>query len=265
VSPRSICVDRFAGKVALVTGGAHGIGRGMAERLHAEGAAIVIGDRDDAAGAQVASVLDARRPGSAHFVHADVSDLEQVRALVAATLQRFGRLDVLMANAGIHQVEPFLAEDDATWREILGVNLTGAYYCVREAARAMPTGGSIVVTASTNSFFMETEMAAYNVSKAGVAGLVRTAALDLAPRGIRINAVAPGLIRTRMTTGVTENPAHAAAYLQTIPLARFGEPADVAAAAGFLASDDADWITGALLVVDGGQTLGSNAPAGGGV
>ena len=265
MTARRVWADRFADRVAVVTGSAHGIGRGVAERLHAEGARIVVADNDLQVGAERAAALNAARPGSARFVPTDVRHLDQVRAMIARTLEHFGRLDVLVANAGIHALEPFLAEDDAAWQDVLGVNLTGGYHCVREGARAMQPGGSIVVTASTNSFWMETHMAAYNVSKAGLAGLVRSAALDLAPRGIRVNAVAPGLIRTRLTRGVTDDPAHAAEYLRTIPLQRFGEPADVAAAAAFLASDDAAWITGVLLLVDGGQTLGSNAPAGGGV
>lgn len=257
---------RFEGKVVLVTGGAHGIGRGILRRFHAEGVRLaVVGDCDAQTGAQAAAELEKIRPGSALFVQADISDLAQVRALVAKTFERLGRLDVLAANAGIHGVQPFLAEESSKWHDIVGVNLTGTYYCIREAARVMRPGGSIVVTASTNSYWMETEMVAYDASKAGVHGLVRSAALDLAPLGIRINAVAPGLIRTRMTAGVTDRPENAASYLRTIPLARFGEPADVAAAVSFLASDDADWITGVLLPVDGGQTLGSNAPGGGGV
>lgn len=213
----------------------------------------------------MAAQLDAERPGSASFVAVDVSDLEQVRSLVRQTTQQFGRLEILIANAGLQRTHSFLEEDDSAWRDLLATNLSGTYYCIREGARAMANGGSIVVTASTNSWWMETEMAAYDASKAGVAGLVRSAALDLAPFRIRVNAVAPGLIRTRMTVGITEHPANAAEYLKTIPLARFGETRDVAAAVAFLASDDADWITGALLPVDGGQTLGSNAPGGGGV
>jgi meso-butanediol dehydrogenase/(S,S)-butanediol dehydrogenase/diacetyl reductase len=262
---RTVVPERFGGQVALVTGAAHGIGRGIAERLHAEGARVVMGDVDVEACAQVAAALESRRVDSARFVAADVSDLEQVRGLVRQALERFGRLDVLAANAGIHRLQPLVADGEQTWREVLSVNLDGAYYSLREAARVMRRGGSIVVTASTNSFWMETEMAAYNTSKAAIYGLVRSAALDLAPAGIRVNAVGPGLIRTRMTLGVTENATAAADYLKTIPLGRFGEPVDVAAAVSFLASADADWITGVLLLVDGGQTLGSNAPGGGGV
>jgi NAD(P)-dependent dehydrogenase (short-subunit alcohol dehydrogenase family) len=255
---------RFLGRVGIVTGSANGIGRGIAMRLHQEGASVVVADRDCDAGAEVANLLNAERPGSAAYIAVDVSELEQVRALVRRTVELFGRLEILVANAGLHRTHHLLEDGDLTWHELLATNLSGTYYCIREGARAMTAGGSIVVTASTNSWWMETDMAAYDASKAGVAGLVRSAALDLAPLRVRVNAVAPGLIRTRMTVGVTENPANASEYLKTIPLARFGEPADVAAAVAFLASDDAQWITGALLPVDGGQTLGSNAPGGGG-
>jgi NAD(P)-dependent dehydrogenase (short-subunit alcohol dehydrogenase family) len=121
----------------------------------------------------------------------------------------------------------------------------------------MTRGGSIVVTASTNAFWLESNLAHYNASKAAALAFARSAALDLAPEGIRVNAVSPGLIRTRLTRFVTENPERAQGYLRQIPLARFGEPEDVAAAVAFLASDDAAWITGQQIVVDGGQTIGT--------
>ena len=263
-SPRMVA-ERFAGCVALVAGGTQGIGRGVATRLHAEGASVVVAGREVEPGREVAGALDAARPGSALFVAADVAQIASVRALIAGTLERFGRLDVAVVNAGMVKAEPFLTDDETTWEATLATNLSGAYYCVREAARVMKPGSSIVVTASTNSFWMERDLAVYNISKAGVAGLVRTAALDLAPLGIRVNAVAPGLIRTRMTTAITDNSGNATPYLATIPLGRFGEPADIAAAVSFLASGDADFVTGAFLLVDGGQTLGSNVAGGGGL
>jgi NAD(P)-dependent dehydrogenase (short-subunit alcohol dehydrogenase family) len=148
--------------------------------------------------------------------------------------------------------------DDASWQRILDVNLTGTFLCMQEAARVMARSGvgAIVVTASTNAFWVEANLAAYNASKGGVVALVRTAALDLARFGIRVNAVEPGVVRTRLAAFVTEEPAAAADYLKRIPLRRFAEPGDVAQAVLFLASKEAAYITGQTLVLDGGLTLG---------
>jgi 3-oxoacyl-[acyl-carrier protein] reductase len=155
-------------------------------------------------------------------------------------------------------VQPLLEIDDANWQSILAVNLTGTFLCTQEAARVMARmgGGAIVVTASTNAFWVEANMAAYNASKGGVVAFVRTAALDLARFGIRVNAVEPGVVRTPLATFVTEVPAAAADYLRRIPLNRFAEPGDVADAVLFLASSEAAYITGQTLVLDGGLTLG---------
>ncbi|MFP3914452.1 MAG: SDR family NAD(P)-dependent oxidoreductase, partial [Actinomycetota bacterium] len=181
---------------------------------------------------------------------------------VQRCVTELGRIDVMVAHAGIADVEPFLEQDDASWRKMLAVNMDGVFYSIQEAAREMSSwgGGSIVVTASTNASWVESNAAAYNASKGGVVALVRSAALDLAPMGIRVNAVNPGLVRTRLTRYVTEVPENAADYLPRIPLGRFGEPEDIANAMLFLASDEAAWITGVDLMVDGGQTLGTPLP-----
>jgi 3-oxoacyl-[acyl-carrier protein] reductase len=188
----------------------------------------------------------------------DISRRQDVRRAVERCVERFGRLDVFVANAGITSVQPLLDIDDASWQRILDVNLTGTFLCTQEAARVMArsSGGAIVVTASTNAFWVEANMAAYNASKGGVVAFVRTAALDLASFGIRVNAVEPGVVRTRLAAFVTENPSAAADYLKRIPLNRFAEPGDVADAVLFLASPEAAYITGQTLVLDGGLTLG---------
>jgi NAD(P)-dependent dehydrogenase (short-subunit alcohol dehydrogenase family) len=147
---------------------------------------------------------------------------------------------------------------DDDWQRIMDVNLTGLFRCTQEAGRAMAGtgGGAIVAIASTNAFWVEQNLAPYNTSKGGVVAFVRSAALDLAPHGIRVNAVAPGVVRTRISEWVIDDPELGPQYLDKIPLRRFGEVEDVANAVAFLASPAADYITGQMLVLDGGQTLG---------
>jgi NAD(P)-dependent dehydrogenase (short-subunit alcohol dehydrogenase family) len=191
-----------------------------------------------------------------------VTRRDEIRRAIDEALDRYGGLDIFVAHAGIADVEPFMDQDEASWTKMLAVNMTGVFLCIQEAARVMRErgGGSIVVTGSTNAFWIESNAAAYNASKGGVVALAKSAALDLAPHRIRVNSVAPGLIRTRLTRYVTEIPQHAADYLKNIPLGRFGEPDDVADAILFLASDESRWITGHDLVVDGGQTIGTPLP-----
>ncbi len=255
----------LAGQVAIVTGGARGIGRGIAARLVRDGAHVFIGDRDMATARQTATELTdaAVGGGQAEAMELDASDRDRVEAMVDDVVRTAGRLDIFAANAGIGGSAPFLDTSDETWDRILAINLRGAFIGVQAAARAMRAlgnGGRIVVTASTNSFWMETDLVAYNASKAGVLAMTRTAAMELAREGITVNAVGPGLIATDLTRSVTDDPENAASYLRQIPAGRFGTPDDVAGAVAFLVSPDAAWITGHLLVVDGGQTLGTPFP-----
>lgn len=241
--------ERFAGRTAVVTGAAQGIGRAICERLLAEGAAgVVTVDRQ-------AHDLGERCVA----VVGDVSEPETAQRAVDACLERFGRIDLMAAHAGIAEPRPLLETDDEVWRRHMAVNVDGVFYCVRAAARAMVQagrGGAIVGTASINAWHVEETMAAYNVSKAAVHALVRSAAIDLGRHRIRVNAVAPGVVDTAIARLVVHNPDLAPAYLRTIPLGRFGQPRDIAAAVLFLASGDAAYITGQMLVIDGGQTLG---------
>jgi NAD(P)-dependent dehydrogenase (short-subunit alcohol dehydrogenase family) len=250
-------MSRFSGKVVMVTGAGQGIGRAAAERFVAEGAKVCALDRDAARVEETVQAL-ASGGGAVEGITGDISRRPDVYRAVQHCVDRFGGLDVLVANAGITGVRPLLDIDDASWQRILDVNLTGTFLCTQEAARVMArsAGGAIVVTASTNAFWVEANMAAYNASKGGVVAFVRTAALDLAPFGIRVNAVEPGVVRTRLAAFVTEDPVTAADYLKRIPLNRFAEPADVADAVLFLASREAAYITGQTLVLDGGLTLG---------
>jgi 3-oxoacyl-[acyl-carrier protein] reductase len=238
----------------LVTGGAQGIGRAVAARFAAAGAGVVILDLDADQAGRTAAELG----GRVRACGGDVANREDIRAAVAECEQAFGRIDALVAVAGIADVRPLLDVTDNDWNRVIDVNLTGVFRCTQEAGRAMAAtgGGSIVVIASTNAFWVEQNLAAYNTSKGGVVAFVRSAALDLAPHGIRVNAVAPGVVRTRISDWVIDDPELGPQYLDKIPLRRFGEVEDVASAVAFLASPEASYVTGHTLVLDGGQTLG---------
>lgn len=244
------------GKVAIVTGAAQGIGRGVAERLLKAGAAVLLVDVEGEPLRRAAAELDAG--GLCEAVEADISQRDQVRAAVDVCVERFGRLDVLSANAGIAGVKPFMELEDAEWQRMLDVNLTGTFQCMQEAARPMVQAGrgSIVLTTSTNAFWVESGTAHYSASKGGLLTLMRTAALDLAQYGIRVNAVAPGIVKTRLSQFLTEDPVEGQTYLERVPLRRFAEPADIAEVVLFLASDAAAYVTGEQIVVDGGVSIG---------
>jgi 3alpha(or 20beta)-hydroxysteroid dehydrogenase len=184
-------------------------------------------------------------------VHLDVSSAESWRAVVDAAVDQHGRVDVLVNNAGIHAASPVHEMSEADFRRVLDVNLIGPFLGIQAVVPHMPKGGSIINVASLNGLGAQPRTAAYTSSKFGVRGLTRASALDLGPLGIRVNAILPGVIRTAMIAQVvqTREPELAAG----LPLGRIGEPGDIAAAAVFLASDDAAWITGTDFTVDGGH------------
>ena len=235
----------FSGKVAVVTGGANGIGLAIARLMAQSGAEVWIFDRESENAGNAAKQIGARA------IAADVTSRQSLDAAFAEV----GAPDILMANAGVVAEAGFLEHSAETWDRLLAVNLTGMFHSVQAAARLMKSkgGGAVVLTASTNSYDGEARLAAYNASKAGLLGLVHTAANELGPYGIRVNAVCPGLIRTRLTAGHFANPEVLREYFRHIPLGRGGEPEEVAQAAVFLASGMASYITGATLLVDGGQ------------
>jgi NAD(P)-dependent dehydrogenase (short-subunit alcohol dehydrogenase family) len=248
-------MQRFTDQVAIVTGAAHGIGAATAERLAGEGAAVVIADLD-AQGAEQRATLIRAAGGDAFALQLDVTSRASVESMLAATLQQYGRVDVLANIAGVAFGEPFLEITDEKWHTTLAVNLTGVYLCSQVVARQMvqqQIAGRIVNMASTNGLVAENNLAHYNASKFGVVGLTMSMAIDLAPYNIRVNSVCPGLIKTRLTQPARENPEWVAGYMQKIPLKRFGEPEEVAAAVAYLASLDSGFITGHQLVIDGGQ------------
>ena len=226
-------------KRVVVTGGTSGIGAATVRRFRDEGSRVAaIADRD---------VDD---PG----LLCDVADADQVARAFARVDELLGGVDVLVANAGISVRKPFLDIEEADWRRVLDVNLTGVFHCAQQAARRMTAGdgGVILMTASTNGLAGHPLYADYNASKAGVIQLARTMALELAP-AVRVNAVCPGYVLTPMQRAEYTDEMLAAVNEQ-IPLKRHAEPEEVAALFAFLASDDARYITGAAIAIDGGET-----------
>jgi 3-oxoacyl-[acyl-carrier protein] reductase len=243
---------RLSGKVAVITGAANGIGRSMACLFAAEGADVVIADID-LDQARRAAVEITAAGGRAQALQADITRPDQVQAMIDETLARHTRLDVLVNNAGVGLNRPFLDTTLDEWNNLLNVVLTGTFLCSQAAARAMVRQGhgTIVNVASISGQRGAQGRAAYGAAKAGVIQLTRVMAVELAPRGVRVNAVSPGPVDTDQSTG-THTAATRRSYQDRIPVHRYGERHEVAAAAAFLASDDAGFIHGHVLNVDGG-------------
>ena len=252
-------MSRLAGRVALVTGGAAGIGRAIADRFAAEGASVLVADVHADGAAAAADAIRARG-GRAESVVADVSREDDVRAMVAAAGTRFGGLDVLVNNAGVGGFVPFERLEPAEWDRILGVNLRATYLVCRAAVSHLRErkGAAIVNLASQSGLQGQAMNEAYCASKAGVILFTRSLARELAPAGIRVNCLCPGGTDTAMLRAFTANAASPEKALTDLasrsPMGRFARPDEIAAAALFLASDDASYVTGVALPVDGGAT-----------
>lgn len=240
---------RFAGKVAIVTGAARGIGAAIGERLASEGARVILADRDGSAAEATAQVL-AARGGEAAGLPCDVSDEAQVERCVADTLARFGGLDVVVNNAGLMTFKGLADWTSADWLKVLQVDLIGAALFTREAFRHMGEGGGAIVNvASIHAVQTSPDAAPYAAAKAAMLSLTRTSSIEGKARAIRANAVLPGAIDTPM---LWDNP-NVKSGAETIDKRDVGQPSDIAAAVAFLASEDARFITGTSLVVDGGR------------
>jgi len=245
---------RFAGKTAIVTGAGRGMGRAIARELAAEGANVVVAEVDEPSGKEVVDEIR-RAGGRAHAIKVDISSVKEVRGLFEETVSEFGTVDILINNAGIGIAKPLVDYTEADWDRQLGVNLKGMFFATQEAARIMipKRHGKIVNFASTAAFVSSsTPETAYDISKGGVRQLTVSVAAELAPYHINVNAVAPGTIMTDLTLRVLDTEEKMARASAKIPLGRLGKPDDVVGPVLFLCSEAAGYVTGHVLVVDGG-------------
>jgi len=245
-------------RVALVTGGAQGIGYGIAKSFLEAGARVVVADRNEDALERATADLKARFETKVHGVLADISAEEDVKKMVEETVRAFDTIDILVNNAGFGGMNYFWEMSLREWDEVLNTNLRGAFLCSREVVKVMlekGVRGKIINIASTNSILPSTGISAYCASKGGLLMFTRVAAQELGPRGINVNAIGPGTTMTPITEGFYHLPGLKEGFLERTPKGRFGEPDDIAKVALFLASAYSDWVTGQIIFADGGQSL----------
>jgi meso-butanediol dehydrogenase/(S,S)-butanediol dehydrogenase/diacetyl reductase len=250
--------ERFKGRNAIVTGGASGIGDAITRRLVREGANVLIADRDRERGEAIAAEL-----AGVTFQPCDVSDPTQIETLLDLAQEMFGGLDILFNNAGIGGSNmDTVALDPAIWRQVMAINIDAIFYSCRRAIPLMRKqgGGVIINTASISGLGGDHNFTAYNASKAAVINYTKALALDHAKDNIRVNAICPGLIETGLTNGLQKLPALLAHWHSRIPLRRAGTAEEIANVACFLASDEASYMTGSIVVADGGVTAGTGQP-----
>lgn len=256
--------ERFlAGQSAIVTGASSGLGAAIAEALAERGANVAVNYRGDREGGEKTLNRCLAHNVSAELVQADVSDEDDIARLFETTANTLGGVDILIANAGLQQDNPFTEITKAQWDKVIAVNLTGAFLCMQHAVRRFRTQGrrnsralgKIIAVSSVHDVIPWAGHANYAASKAGLTMLVKTGAQELAPEGIRINAISPGAIKTPINASVTADPEKAEALMPLIPYGRIGDPPDIGNAAAWLASDYADYMNGTTMVVDGGMEL----------
>jgi NAD(P)-dependent dehydrogenase (short-subunit alcohol dehydrogenase family) len=244
----------FRDRVVLVTGAGRGIGRGVALRFAEAGATVVVNDvvaeRAETVAGEIAAAGLRAEP-----VPADISHVSEVERLIERSARAHGRLDVLISSAGFSERRPLLEIDERYWDAMLGVNLKGPFFCLRAAAAHMPSdgGGRIILLTSIGAHAAQMHLAAYCAAKAGLVALTRSAALELAPRGITVNAVGPGAVEGPWNRQFFEDDEYRKRWLATAPLRRLATNDDVTAAVLFLASDEAGYVTGQTLYIDGGK------------
>ena len=248
---------RFDGKTAVVTGAGSGIGRYSALAFAHEGASVMVSDIDTRGGQETVQMIQESQ-GQAHFLPCDVSQSDQVRDLIKTTVDRYGRLDFAVNNAGVTmRPAPTTELDEAEWDRVININLKSVYLCMKyEIPRMQENGGGAVVNVSSlQGLRGRAGTLAYTASKHGVIGITKTAALEYAAEGIRINAICPGLTESGMTAGLEQRPELAEQLISLIPLGRMGLSQDIADGVVWLCDDTASFITGHVLVIDGGQTI----------
>ncbi len=244
---------KLSGKVALVTGAGQGMGRAIARLFEQHGAVVVAVDLNLAAAQETIAGADAERAGMARAVN--VADSAAVRALFDEAVTRYGRIDIVVNSAGIGSFDTLAETPDDSWARVIGVNLTGTFHCVREAVRSMTASGTrgAVINLSSTAALNGDGPAHYCASKAGVMGLTRSAAKEVAASGIRINTIVPGPTNTPMMQGLPSEWEDA--ILKAVPMGRMGEPEEIARAALFLASEDSSFMTGQNIAVNGGMAF----------
>ncbi|MGI8857513.1 MAG: SDR family NAD(P)-dependent oxidoreductase [Thermomicrobiales bacterium] len=248
---------RLAGRIALVTGSSSGIGEAIALGFAREGADVIVHYRTRKNEAEEIAAEIRGMGRRAQVVQADIADAAQVTRMMDEA-SALGPVSIVVCNAGTHRRVPFLEIDEAMWDWVLDTDLKGPFLVGQAAAKRMvqsSTAGSIMMTSSVSAHSAQTELVHYQAAKAGVAMLVRGMALELAPHGIRVNAIAPGLVETNLTTRIFQTPDALAARVVRIPLGRAGQPEDMVGAALFLASDESAWTTGTTITVDGGFSV----------